>query len=163
MGIPSPGNEVTVEEVDKALGELAARCPFSNPAVRAHTPLDGADRVLSSIFHRLQSRDAKWFTRVLLKSYQPVVLPEHFVLQCYHFLLPPLLRFQSDFEAAAKLLRGPLIGGMPPRPSDQDERERLRKLASAELVPRLGVKVGRPTFLKARVLSKLFMDDDTYG
>ncbi|KAI9758443.1 MAG: vacuolar protein sorting-associated protein 1 [Chaenotheca gracillima] len=151
MPIASAGREVTIEEVDVALTKLAARCRFSSIEVRkAGGPRADPESVLSPIFHRLQSREAKWFTRMILKSYLPVVLPEQLVLKQFHFLLPDLLRFQSSFDAAAALLRGPVIGSFPASPRHKLVEARLRKEAKKELCPKVGVKVGRVNFLKAR-------------
>ncbi|KAI9798667.1 MAG: hypothetical protein M1833_004656 [Piccolia ochrophora] len=156
MPLPLQSREVTIEQVDGALAALAQRCRFSSPAVRSH----GApqmkscpDDLLKPIYHRLQSREAKWLTRLLLKNYSSVLLPESYIMHRYHFLLPELLQFQSTFDAAANLLRGPVVGGFPASPKGTKDEERYRLLASAELVPQMGVKVGRANFVKARVRS----------
>lgn len=162
MPIPLAGKEVTLEEIDKALGSLASRCRFSSPAVRQSTAPDShenPDELLRPLFHRLRSRDAKWLTRMLLKNYAPVIVPEYLVLKQYHFLLPELLKFQSSFDAVVSLLRGADVAKFPRHPEGESERERVRQAILQYLTPKVGVKVGRTAFFKARVRnSNLVMD-----
>ena len=154
MPVPRSGNEVMVEQVDAALAQIAAKCRFSSPAVRnrgnetdcAASDLDG---ILKPLLHRLSSRDMKWFTRIVLKNFAPVVLPEGLVLRSLHFLLPELLRFQDSFDAVVPLIRGPVIGGFPSQPRKQDQAFYRAGVAKV-LVPKVGVKVGRVPYLKAR-------------
>ncbi|GAD92021.1 hypothetical protein AOR_1_612134 [Paecilomyces variotii No. 5] len=95
------GQELTVEEIDAAMDKLASRCRFSGPRLRRqHTAVDVED-TLGPLYRRVSSRDAKWLTRLILKSYYPVVLPVRFILHKIHFLLPHLLLLQDSFEAAA--------------------------------------------------------------
>ncbi|KAI9722987.1 MAG: hypothetical protein M1812_001436 [Candelaria pacifica] len=145
-------HQVTVEEVDQALAGTAARCRFSGPHVRANATTDAADtleKLLGSILRRLPSRDAKWLTRMILKDYTPVVLPEGLSFKSFHFLLPDILNMHSSFDAAISVLRGPVIGGWFSWP-DKSVQGALRESAAKHLVPKLGVKVGRAAFLKAR-------------
>jgi len=81
------------------------------PAAPAHaTPLtlDGsAPRVsLGRLYQRLPARESKWLTRLILKSYSPVIVPDHLVYMSYHPFLPDLLAVEPDFSAALFLLRG---------------------------------------------------------
>ncbi|KAI9827687.1 MAG: hypothetical protein M1819_006887 [Sarea resinae] len=152
MPVPMPGSEVTLEEIDLALNEIAARHRYSSPAVRAKgsmIPGDTSEQILEPLFHRLSSRDAKWLTRMILKDYSPVLLPEALVLKLVHFLLPDLLQVQASFEAAVGLLRGPMLGRYPSQPG-RDVEDLLRDHAAKALIPTVGVKVGRVPFLKAR-------------
>lgn len=154
MHKPLAGNEVTLEEIDGACAALAARCRFSSPAVRQSTVRElqeDPNQLLRPLFHRLCSRDAKWLTRLLLKDYAPVVIPEHLVLTQYHFLLPELLKIQSTFDAAISLLRGPADTTMLLHPSNEGGKQRLRHAIMQKIMPKVGVKVGRPYFFKARV------------
>ena len=153
------GKEVTIEEVDSALAALAGKCRFSGPKVRAQGQLMGQFQgppeastvhdVLRRIYTRLQSREAKWFTRILLKNYAPVVLPEVLVLRSFHFLLPSCLRVQDSFDAAISMLKGPVVAEWSAMPV-QENAKRYRDKAAQFLVPVVGVKVGRTTYLKAR-------------
>ncbi|OKL64181.1 hypothetical protein UA08_00530 [Talaromyces atroroseus] len=145
----APGQEVTVEEIDAALQQIASRCRFSGSRVRrSHAAVD-VDEVLGSIYRRLSSRDAKWLTRMILKSYGPVELPVNYILKSIHFLLPHMLLFQDSFEAAVDLLKSPTFQLFPSRPQP-DFAKLLGNKALESFVPRLGVKVGRPEYYKAR-------------
>lgn len=132
--------DVTVEEIDDALHRLASICRFSSPAVRAAHGV-GKDRAthheLDQFYQRLGARDAKWLTRLVLKTYEPVVLDERVVLRAYHVLLPQILSARADFSAAATLLRDVIQSGEP--------------LAVADILrPVLGTKIGRQMWLKGR-------------
>ncbi|KAJ5586700.1 ATP dependent DNA ligase domain protein [Penicillium hispanicum] len=143
------GREVLVEEIDQALNLLASRCRFSGPQVRRqHTAVD-VDGALSPLYRRLSSRDAKWLTRMILKSYSPVVLPQAYTLDKFHFLLPHLLQFQDTFEGALNMLASEPINHFPPHP-DPKLASNLCSIALEHLCPRLGIKVGRPDYFKAR-------------
>ncbi|CRG87500.1 splicing factor 3A subunit 3 [Talaromyces islandicus] len=146
-----PGQEVTVEEIEDALREISSRCRFSGPAIRkTHSAVD-VDEVLGPLYRRLSSRDSKWLTRMILKSYSPVQLPVDAVLKNMHFLLPQLLLFQDSFEGAVHLLRSTGLKHFPPRPQSEFAHL-LSREALRYLVPRPGLKVGRPEFYKARSL-----------
>lgn len=141
---------VTVEEIDNALNNLASRVRYSGPDIRAlRMPSSSSDDSLSDIFLRLNSSEAKWLTRLILKDFSPVVLDENIVLNAYHFLLPDLLKFQDSFSAAVGLLRGPLCN-TPSFTSDPKAAWGLKCQAAAALAPQIGVKIGRPEFKKAR-------------
>lgn len=154
-----PGMEVTVEEVDDALATMARRCRFSGPRVRAQAqpmghcqdplPATQLQKALAGIYTRLQSREAKWFTRMILKDFAPVVLPEGLVLRSFHFLLPDFLKVQDCFQSAVEILRGPVIGTWPAMPG-QDDAKHYRGKAGQLLLPKSGIKVGRTNYLKAR-------------
>ncbi|KAI8171524.1 DNA ligase 4 [Colletotrichum sp. SAR 10_65] len=142
---PSPcynaANPITIEEIDTALNSLAARCRFSSPAVQASQlrPSSARDRdeLLSSLYLRLDAREAKWLTRLILKNYQPVVFDPRHVYYCYDPLLPMILRVQDDFSAALslrqKLRNDPYL-------RDETGRKRRENL-SKHLTPVLGVKI----------------------
>ncbi|EED17777.1 ATP dependent DNA ligase domain protein [Talaromyces stipitatus ATCC 10500] len=144
-----PGQEVTVEEIDNALQEIASCCRFSGPSVRRKHAAVDFDEVLGSLYRRLSSRDAKWLTRMILKSYHPVQIPVDYFLKKVHFLLPHLLLFQNSLEAAVELLKSPSLKLFPPQPQS-DFANLLSDKALEHLVPRLGIKIGRPEYYKAR-------------
>jgi hypothetical protein len=56
---PGSGQELTLEELDQALDELAARSPISSSQTRSICDPRETDVVLGSLFHRLQSLEAK--------------------------------------------------------------------------------------------------------
>ncbi|EAU30345.1 predicted protein [Aspergillus terreus NIH2624] len=144
-----PGQEVTVEEIDAALEAIASRCRFSGPRVRRQRTAVDVEEALSPLYRRLSSRDAKWLTRMILKSLSPVVLPGSLVLKSFHFLLPHLLLFQDSFEAALNMLRSSPIANFPPHPEPGLARD-LCAIALQHLDPLVGVKIGRPEYYKAR-------------
>ncbi|BCR93836.1 ATP dependent DNA ligase domain protein [Aspergillus luchuensis] len=143
------GQDVTVEEIDKALAEIASRCRFSGPRVRRQRTAVKVDQTLSPLYRRLSSRDAKWLTRMILKSYSPVSLPVNIILKRFHFLLPHLLLFQDSFERALSVLGSSPIKHFPPQPNAALAKD-LGIIALGHLSPAVGVKIGRPEYYKAR-------------
>ncbi|KAF9891477.1 hypothetical protein FE257_003943 [Aspergillus nanangensis] len=150
-----PGEDVTVEEIDAVLGAIASRCRFSGPQVRRQRAAVDVEEALSPLYRRLSSRDAKWLTRMILKSYAPVVLPGRFVLKSFHFLLPHLLLFQDCFETALKMLASDPISRFPPHPEAGLAKD-LGYIALQYLNPVIGVKIGRPEYCKARSIKHCY-------
>ncbi|KAL3463624.1 hypothetical protein BJX64DRAFT_256612, partial [Aspergillus heterothallicus] len=144
-----PGQEVTVEEIDYALAQIASRCRFSGPTVRRQRSAVDVEETLSPLYRRISSRDAKWLTRMILKSHFSEIIPEKLTLRSYHFLLPHLLLFQDSFEAAIDLLCSQRLCHFPAKPEPSLERD-LAKIALHHLVPNSGIKIGRPDYYKAR-------------
>ncbi|KAI0881057.1 uncharacterized protein GGS22DRAFT_197132 [Annulohypoxylon maeteangense] len=141
---PNPShanNELTVEEIDETLSHIAAACRFSSPAVRALHKTSNArdqDKSLMNIYRRLSPRDAKWFTRLVLKNYQPVIMDERVVFRCYHPLLPQMMKVRDDFTKATEFLRH--ISQSP-----------LNQCNIADILkPAIGTKVGRQAWFKGR-------------
>lgn len=144
--------DVTIEEIDSMLHNLAACVIFSSPAVRSSLQLRSThvssakkiDDTLVNLFRKLTARDAKWFSRLILKSLLPVVVPEHIVYSRCHRLLPTVMKIHDDFTVAVRLLEqqyhyshilDPVV--------DMSDLLCLIK-------PQIGVKVGRQTWVKAR-------------
>ncbi|EEQ89404.1 DNA ligase (ATP) [Blastomyces dermatitidis ER-3] len=140
---------VTVEEVDAVLSDIASRCRFSSPDVRRQRSATSVDEALGPILRRLTSRDAKWFTRIILKDLSPLTLPARLVLRSFHFLLPDLLLLQDSLRAAVDLLSRDPIKRFPWRP-DPTYAKLLASFASSHISLTIGVKVGRAMFYKAR-------------
>ena len=147
-----PSREVTVEEVDHVLNEVARRSRFSCSEIREKYTEDrtvSVDTELAKVYHRLQSREAKWFTRMILKDFSPVIFPEDFVLRCFHHLLPSVLKVHDNFHVAIAKLRSPGLGWVTSTANAQEAR--IHKcIAASILAPVIGTKIGRPFFLKAR-------------
>lgn len=141
--------EVTVEEIDQALDMIASRCRFSSPQVRRQKTAVDVEGALSPLYCRLSGRDAKWLTRMILKSYSPVVFPQKHTLQRFHFLLPHLLQFQDTLESALEMLNSKPMNHFPSRP-DPKLAANLCSIALEHLRPRTGIKIGRPEYFKAR-------------
>jgi DNA ligase-4 len=141
---------VSIERVDRLLTQLAAKYRFSDAPIRQQRDWHmKTDTELKEIFVRLESWEAKWLVRLVLRDYCTVVLDEHYVFEQCHFLLPDLLLFQNDFEAVFGMLWGEL-SCYPPVPGSLEEKP-MRVEAALKLRPVVGVKVGRPTFKKAWV------------
>ncbi|KAL2821827.1 hypothetical protein BDW59DRAFT_181114 [Aspergillus cavernicola] len=143
------GQEVTIEEIDTALNRIASRCRFSGPKVRKQPSAVDVEETLSPLYRRLSSRDAKWLTRMILKTHISDVIPGNLTLKSYHFLLPHLLLFQDSFEAALNLLSSKPISHFPPRP-EPGFAKNLALIALHHLTPDIGIKIGRPEYYKAR-------------
>lgn len=103
---------------------------------------------------RLSSRDAKWFTRIILKSLLPVTLEPDNLFREFHFLLPEIWRIRGQLESALSVLGSKTFRLFPCAPSPDDEEE-LREAAERLLLPEVGVKVGRPVFVKALSCEKV--------
>lgn len=144
--------DVTVEEIDSILHQLAAGVAFSSPSVRLSiqnpkpptTLVRREDNSLVALFRRLTAKNAKWFSRLILKDFLPVVVPEHLVYSRCHPLLPIIMRIHDDFAVATSLLA-----------QQTDPSRVLHANTEVSDVPRLvkpqiGVKIGRQTWLKAR-------------
>lgn len=128
--------QITNEEIDDMLASIAGGYRYSAPKVRAaadtSTEQDVDDK-LRSLYRRTQSREAKWLTRLILKDYGAVEIPEWLVLRSIDPRLPPVLKIHDTFEDAIRLLRSGKFS------TDGDN-----------LMPQVGVKVGRTTYTKAR-------------
>ncbi|OQE35532.1 hypothetical protein PENCOP_c013G06654 [Penicillium coprophilum] len=143
------GQELSVEEIDRAMLKIASRCRFSGPNTRRNRTPVNVEEVLSKLYRRSSSRDAKWLTRMILKSYSPVVFPENYTLRRFHFLLPQLLQLQNSFEGALEMLASDPINHFPPNPDPQAAKS-LATIALQHIRPRPGIKIGRPDYYKAR-------------
>lgn len=150
-------NEVTTEEIEKVTLEITSKKAFSGPGIKRLArgiPVDDST-LLRPLYTRLQSREAKWLTRLILKNNSPVIVPKSLVYRCYHYLLPDLVKVQSEFTAALELLRTGRLRDMSSMPSETERalgKEDLMKY----LLPKIGVKVGRPPFFKARSIKHCF-------
>lgn len=116
------GSSVTLEELDDTLDWVAATSPVSSIELRQRMEAKYAEPsrthdVLSRIFRRLYSSEAKWMVRIILKNFSPVQIPETLAMQKFHFLLPDVLSFQNSFEAAVRILSGTSIRRMPAQPT----------------------------------------------
>lgn len=102
------------------------------------------EKALGDIYTRFSPRDAKWFTRLFLKNYQPVILDPQLVYHHYHPRLPLILKVRDDFVDAGRILA-----------SHKHERTVTGKEEFAKyLKPKLGVKVGRQPWIKGRSLKQ---------
>ena len=148
-------NPITLEQVDDALATIAGKCRFSGPKVRglkdSFREAEGGREVqktLGQTYQRMQSREAKWFTRMILKDYSAINLSEGMV---YHYLdvrLPTAMQMYDNFEAAISELRGLPASQM----ADFNKGALTPRYANDAhlLQPRIGVKLGPPRWVKAK-------------
>ncbi|KAF5593038.1 DNA ligase 4 [Fusarium subglutinans] len=148
---PSPSydhkNLVTVEEIDQLLHSLAAKIKWSSPSIRASqaslTPSNRTD--LESLYRRLSATEAKWFTRLILKNYQPLALDPHLIYRLCDPILPCVLKVQDDFATAITSLQA-IRGRLLPNSGRKTPREQIM----GTVKPQLGVKIGRQPWVKGR-------------
>ncbi|KAK7510296.1 hypothetical protein IWZ03DRAFT_287659, partial [Phyllosticta citriasiana] len=147
------GAPLTVEEVDAALTQLAARCRFSGPEVMKRVTAAIPDQILKPVMKRMHSQEKKWFVRMILKSMGLLQSDwgyiEKLLLEGYHFLMPILLKFNNDLTFAADQFRGPLKK-FPANPDPQSRQVFLEEAEAHIVRPQVGIKVGRPHWIKAR-------------
>ncbi|KFA81692.1 hypothetical protein S40288_08085 [Stachybotrys chartarum IBT 40288] len=151
---PRLGPDVTLDEIDEILDQIAVSSPFSSAALKEKFKQKSIqsiqrDNLLSNLFQRLHSSEAKWMIHILSKNYSPAHVPETVAMNEFHFLLPDLLRFQSTIQAAAGLLDTSTIRCMPIQPA-ADALDGLREVARRELKPQVGTIAARPVYDKAR-------------
>ncbi|KAF4443862.1 hypothetical protein F53441_11321 [Fusarium austroafricanum] len=148
---PSPSydqkNLVTVEEIDGLLQSLTAGVKWSSPSIRASqaslTPSNRTD--VENMYRRLSATEAKWFTRLVLKNYQPLVLDPHLIYRLCDPILPCVLKVQDDFTTAitsVQAIRGKLLRNS----GHKTPREQIM----GTVKPQLGVKIGRQPWIKGR-------------
>lgn len=143
--------QVTVEEIDELLHGLAARIRWSSPSVRSPDGVALSHRSrgdLEHVYRRLSARDAKWFTRLVLKDYQPLIFDAHLLYRSCDPVLPCLLKIREDFTEALDAIaiaRGVLL---PTGGAAAAEANARRVLAVVR--PKIGVKVGRQQWHKGR-------------
>lgn len=143
---------LTVDDVDCMLQSLAGHSVFSDPTVPRLPPgsSETRDKVLSNVFNRASPVEGKWLIRLILKDFRPLQCDDSIFLKAFHFLLPDLLRFQCDFEAAMTLLKTTLHK-YPDTPDRRSEALHRKSIADAQILrPVVGTKISRPHFHKGR-------------
>ncbi|KAJ9604851.1 hypothetical protein H2200_010966 [Cladophialophora chaetospira] len=156
----SAEHEVTLEEVDETLKVLAMQSRFSPEAYQKSSSDEDlvarerlkSENVLRHVMRRLQSYEAKWLVRMILKSYSPLEIPLHLVLDSFHFLLPDIFPLRSSIPAAVEVLGKPDIMRIPHNPPTE-HRYRWRQDCVAYITPKLGVLIRRQEFKQARSLA----------
>lgn len=150
-----PANQVTLEQIDQALATIAGKCRFSGPKVKGrkdnfHEVEQDREvqKVLEQIYKRMQSREAKWFTRMILKDYSCLDLSEGMIYHHLDLRLPTAMQMYDDFEAAISELRALPASQM----ADFDQGALTQRCANDAhlLQPRIGVKLGPPKWVKAK-------------
>lgn len=137
-----------MEEIDGLLHSVASKIKWSSPAVRASQSAMSSRSTddMQDIYRRLSAREAKWFTRLVLKNYQPLILESQLVYRCCDSTLPLILQIQDDFTAAiksAQAAKGHLL------PQLTIKGAKGQQILS-HVKPQMGIKVGRQNWFKAR-------------
>jgi hypothetical protein len=104
---PHPSGQLWVDEIECAVYQVAFGCLFSSWEIKTSTngtPLDPVEELIH-LFRRMQSCEAKWMVRVLLKVMCPAEVPEMVTLQCFHFLLLDLPKICNSLSGALGLLK----------------------------------------------------------
>ncbi|XWX02037.1 hypothetical protein V2A60_010069 [Cordyceps javanica] len=145
-------DQVTVEQVDELLRALAARIRWSAPAIRqSSAAMSHQSRGdLEAMYRRLPARDAKWFTRLVLKDYQPLIFDPYLIYRSCDPVLPCILQIRDDFTAALDAIsaaRGPLL---PMAAAAAGSGALTARRVLTMIKPKLGVKVGRQQWYKGR-------------
>lgn len=133
-----------MEEIDALLHGLASAVRWSSPAIRA-ARATRSTAGLQDMYRRLDAREAKWLTRLVLKNYSPMILDSLLVYDRCHSILPSILLVQDDFTTAINTLQAARRLASPGAPRPPSPRAMM-----ALVNPKLGVKVGRQDWLKAR-------------
>lgn len=149
MSKPPDDREVTLEEINVALLQLAANSGTATLQMRAAANNVSADDLLRPLVRRLHSTEAKWLVRMILKNYSPVLIPEHTTFRCFHFLLPYILRCRNSFEDAVEVLGDPEVVSIPYNPPS-DLPSAYTDVCTRVLTPKLGSMVKRNEYEKAR-------------
>lgn len=139
---------MTVEEVDELLHGLASGIKWSSPAIRAsQTPLTQRNRSdLEKTFARLTATEAKWLTRLVLKSLAPLILDENLIFRLCDPLLPPVLKIREDFASAVDVVQSMRSTLLPNTEGKGSAQQQLL----AKVKPQPGTKVGRQHWVQAR-------------
>ena len=150
-----PANQLTLEQVDKALSTIAGKCRFSGQRIQGckdNLQEIEDDRevleILGRTYKRMQSREAKWFTRMILKDYSCLDLSEGMVYRHLDVRLPTAMQMYDNFEAAISELRS-----LPASQMVDFNRNALTQRCANDshlLQPRIGVKLGPPKWVKAK-------------
>ncbi|KAG6052241.1 hypothetical protein E4U39_002278 [Claviceps sp. Clav50 group G5] len=145
----SEQDSITVEEIDQVLHGIASKIVWSSPCIRAEqgssTTARGRDG-LQDIYRRLSAREAKWFTRLILKEFRPLILESGLIYRCCDSALPLILKIQDDFATAIKTLQS--LKSHSPSEYVKDGAPQPSSLCTVK--PKLGIKIGRQNWFKGR-------------
>ncbi|KAG6109639.1 hypothetical protein E4U31_006723 [Claviceps sp. LM219 group G6] len=138
----SERDSITVEEIDQVLHGIASKIVWSSPCIRADpgssTTARGRDG-LEDIYRRLSAREAKWFTRLILKEFRPLILDSGLIYRCCDPALPLILKIQDDFATAIKTLQS--LKSHSPAEYVKDGAPQPSSLCTLTTVkPKLGIK-----------------------
>ena len=147
-------HQVTVEEVERSLNHVASACDFSSSPLRGQLVNRHGDATaeLKRVFQRVDSIQAKWLIRLILKDLRPASIPEMTVVREFHSLLPDCLMARNSLAHALQLLEDISVHDIPTCPS-REINKKLPTSISAKMEPHLGVMIGLIRFEKARSIN----------
>lgn len=96
-------DKVTVEDIDQTLLKIASHNPNSSPEVRslaAKVKTYDAIELLGKVYRSLGGKEAKWLTRLILKDYGPIKVPEHLDFSSSMQFLPTCVRVSAEIPIA---------------------------------------------------------------
>ena len=142
---------VMIDDVDEALDQIAAVCPFSSPEIRQGRNDEPSEATsgLTRLFCRADSLQAKWLVRLVQKDLRPAIVPEIATLKCFHVSLPECLAVRSSLRHALQVLDDPSCVQLLSQSVENGEYTSV-SLAAPQLKPQLGIMVSPPSFEKAR-------------
>ena len=94
---------MTVEDIDQVLLKIASHDPNSSLEVRSlASRVKNYDTIelLGKIYRSLGSKEAKWFTRLVLKSYGPIKFPERLTVSSNTQFLPNCIHVNAEISIA---------------------------------------------------------------
>lgn len=103
-------------------------------------------RDLELLYQRLTSKEGKWFTRLVLKNYEPLCFNSFQIYCLCDPVLPSVLSIRDDFESAIDALQSTQSTLLPGVARGGSRREQVL----AMIKPQLGIKIGRQHWMKAR-------------
>ena len=119
---PAQSSKVMVEEIDQALLQAAAFNPNSSAEVQdlqKTWKFRDEEGAIGNLYQRLQAKEAKWLTRLILKSYAPVVFPDTLQMASGQSFLPRCisisLQIPTSTPAAIRQIGTGLVRGMAPK------------------------------------------------
>ena len=147
---PFAKDRVTLEQVDHALARMAGQCRFSARKVRQREVEDDHEvlKLLGNLYQRMQSREAKWFTRMILKDVSCLDFKENAVYYHVDPRLRAAMQMYDNFEAAVTELRD-LPASKIFKTGGDDFTQQCATNAHL-LSPKIGIKLGPPKWVKAK-------------
>lgn len=93
-----------IEEIDQSLLRIASFDKSSSSAVQSLAsswPNPDGIESLGNLYQRLQGREAKWLTRLILKSYAPIQFPKNLDPGPQHSFLPTCVQLKVHFPTSS--------------------------------------------------------------
>ena len=139
---------MTVEHIDAVLHSMASRIRWSAPKIReAKTSMTYETRAeLEALYLRFSPIEAKWFTRLVLKNYEPLIFHADTIYGLCDKALPSALKVLDDFVAAIEAVQYAKTRLLPTSSRANTDRRNILALVK----PQCGIKIGRQSWLKAR-------------